>query len=241
MYRNETFFIIDRIIIKKHEGGVKMLGVSNFVTRHALNWLISLTISIFTILNFDLGVIIVPLIFIGSYFISNKVISSVQKMQRRKQLGISRSEFNHIENQLKIAKEQINKLNQQYIRVRSFKSFKLINEMSKISRRIVNIVQTSPRKFFVVEDFFYAHLPSAVELTDKYTLLTKEQVQGTDIHIALEETRKTLKELNITMEDDLKLALQSDIEDLKIELDFAKLENEKRKERQELGGGNHEK
>ncbi|WP_332650195.1 5-bromo-4-chloroindolyl phosphate hydrolysis family protein [Lysinibacillus sp. 54212] len=214
-----------------------MLGVSNFITRHAINWLVGFSVFILTVINFDLGIILVPLLSIASYFTSNKGIASFQKYQRSKQLGISRSEYNHIEKQLKQAKEQIFKLNQQYIRVRSLKSFKLINDMSKLSRRIVNIVQTSPRKFFVVEDFFYAHLPSAVELTDKYTLLTKEQVQGTDIHIALEDTRKTLKELHITMEDDLKLALQSDIEDLKLELDFAKLENEKRKERQQIGGG----
>lgn len=214
-----------------------MLGVSNFITRHAFNWLISFSVFIITVLNFDLGILIVPLLTIASYFTSNKVILSFQKSQRSKQLGISRSEYNHIEKQLKLAKEQLFKLNQQYVRVRSIKSFKLINDMNKLSRRIINIVQERPRKFFMVEDFFYAHLPSAVELADKYTLLTKEQVQGTEIHIALEDTRKTLKDLYVTMEEDLKLALQSDIEDLKMELDFAKLENEKRKERQQLGGG----
>lgn len=104
-----------------------------------------------------------------------------------------------------------------------------------MSRRIINIVNSDPHKFYAVEDFFYAHLPSAVELTDKYTLLTKEQIKGTDIHLALEETRKTLKDLHVTIEEDLKLALQSDIENLKIELDFAKLANEKRRDR--IGGG----
>ena len=38
------------------------------------------------------------------------------------------------------------------------------------------------------------------------------------------------------MESDLKSALSSDIENLKIELDFAKMSNEKRKDRLKIGG-----
>ena len=211
-----------------------MLGAMDFITRHALNLFISFTLYIISILNFDLGIIALA-IPIVSYFISNKLILTVQTMKRSKQLGLTKTEYRQIELQLKKAREQINKLTQQYTRVRSIKSFKLINETSKVSRRIINIVNSDPHKFYAVEDFFYAHLPSAVELTDKYTLLTKEQVKGTDIHLALEETRKTLKDLHVTIEEDLKLALQSDIENLKIELDFAKLSNEKRRDR--IGGG----
>ena len=210
-----------------------MLGAMDFITRHALNFLFSITLGIISFFNIgEWFAIAVPIV---SYFISNKLILTFQTYKRRKQLGLTKTEYRQIELQLKKAREQINKLTQQYTRVRSIKSFKLINETSKVSRRIINIVNSDPHKFYAVEDFFYAHLPSAVELTDKYTLLTKEQVKGTDIHLALEETRKTLKDLHGTIEEDLKLALQSDIENLKIELDFAKLSNEKRLDR--IGGG----
>ena len=93
--------------------------------------------------------------------------------------------------------------------------------MTKLSRRIVNIVQTNPQKFYTVEDFFYAHLPSAVQLTENYTMLSQQQIKDNEIHLALEDTRKTLKDLHETMENDLKDALASDLENLKIELDFA--------------------
>ena len=210
-----------------------MLGAMDFITRHALNFLFSFTLGIISF--FNIGVLFAIAIPIVSYFISNKLILTFQTYKRRKQLGLTKKEYRQIELQLKKAREQINKLTQQYTRVRSIKSFKLINETSKVSRRIINIVNSDPHKFYAVEDFFYAHLPSAVELTGKYTLLTKEQIKGTDIHLALEETRKTLKDLHVTIEEDLKLALQSDIENLKIELDFAKLSNEKRRDR--IGGG----
>lgn len=214
-----------------------MLGPINFLTRHLINFLVFVTALTLTFLNFTGIVTMLALpLGIAAYFISNKVTLAIQKSTQSKKIGISKSEYQFIEAQLKQARAHIQTLNQQYVRVRSVRSFKQINEMSKLAKRIINIVQTSPQKFYAVEDFFYAHLPTAVQLSDKYTLLTKEQVPGTEVHLALEETRKTLKELQITMEADLKSALSSDIENLKIELDFAKLSNEKRKDRLKIGG-----
>lgn len=214
-----------------------MLGPINFLTRHLINFLVFMTALTVTFLNFT-GIVTMLALPLGvaAYFISNKVTLAIQKSTQSKKIGISKSEYTFIEAQLKQARAHIQTLNQQYVRVRSVRSFKQINEMSKLAKRIINIVQTNPQKFYAVEDFFYAHLPTAVQLSDKYTLLTKEQVPGTEVHLALEETRKTLKELQITMEADLKSALSSDIENLKIELDFAKLSNEKRKDRLKIGG-----
>lgn len=209
-----------------------MLGAMNNITRHALNFLMGFTSFTVSILNLDTALVGFALFF-GSYYVSNLVILNIQKAKRSKELGITKADYNHIESQLKRARDQITQLSQQ--RVRSIKSFRLLNEMSKVSRRVLNIVTKDPHKFYAVEDFFYSHLPSAVELADKYTLLTREQVKGTDIHLALEDTRKTLKVLQETFEDDLRSALQSDIDHLRIELDFAKHETEKRRER--LSGG----
>lgn len=215
-----------------------MLNTLHFLTRHLLNLFFGFAGFTIALIQLDgdfITFLSIPLAFL-IYYVSNKLILFYQKAKQSKALGLTRSEFAHIEEQLKQAKGNLSKLSQQYIRVRSVKSFKLLNEMNKLAKRIINIVQTNPQKFYAVEDFFYAHLPSAVELTDKYTMLTKEQVSGTDIHLALEETRTTLKDLHETMEADLKQALASDIEELKIELDFAKMANDKRKERVKLGG-----
>jgi 5-bromo-4-chloroindolyl phosphate hydrolysis protein len=214
-----------------------MLGAANFFTRHALNFFFSFTAFILTVVNFDLGVLFVPIITIVTYLVSNKWIKAIQKSKKSKELGLSRSEYKHIESQIKLAKNHINSLSQQYIRVRSVRSFKLLNEMMKLSKRIVNIVHKDPQKFYSVEDFFYSHLPSAAQLTKDYTMLTQSQVKDTEVHIALEDTRKTLKGLHETMENDLKSALESDLESLRIELDFVKLENAKKRQQIEFRGG----
>ncbi len=213
-----------------------MLGAMNFITRHAFSFLISLTVFIFTVVNFDLGIIIVPIITMLTYFLSNKAIRFIQKTKKSKELGLTRSELNHIDSQLKLARSNIFSLTQQYIKVRSISSFKILNEMTKLARRILNIVQTNPSKFYSVQDFFYSHLPSAVELTSKYTLLTQQQLKDMEIQLALEDTRKTLKNLHETMESDLKSALASDIEHLRMEIDYAKLENEKNRKQLKYRG-----
>lgn len=214
-----------------------MLGPINFITRHFINLLAGSTAFVVSVATISGAAMFLSLpLTIGAYYVSNKITFAVQKAKQRKKIGLSKSEYELIDHQLKQAKIHAQTLTQQIVRVRSIRSFKQINDMSKLTKRIINIVQTNPQKFYAVEDFFYAHLPSAVQLSDKYTLLTKEQVSGTEIHLALEDTRKTLKDLHVTMEEDLKNALASDIENLKIELDFAKMNNEKRKERLKIGG-----
>ncbi|SOC23874.1 5-bromo-4-chloroindolyl phosphate hydrolysis protein [Ureibacillus xyleni] len=217
-----------------------MLGAMNFISRHAINFIISFTVFIVTIVNLpvDLAIFVVPVSTIASYFLSNKGVKAIQKSKRSKAIGISNSEYKHIEAQLKTAKGHLNSLTQQYIRVRSIRSFKLLNEMTKLSKRIINIVQTNPQKFYSVEDFFYSHLPSAVQLTQTYTMLTQQQVKDAEIHLALEDTRKTLQDLHGTMEQDLKSALESDLESLRMEIDFVKLENEKKRQQIEFRGDN---
>lgn len=215
-------------------GGAPMLSITDFLTRHAFNAFSSFSAFILLVVNYDLG-FFVPIITIAVYFLSNQLIYTIQKIKKRKQLQLTRSEYMLIEQQLRQAKQQLNKLNQQYVRVRSVKALKLVNDIQKLAKRIVHLVQANPQKFFVIEDFFYAHLPSAVELMDKYTSLTKEQLKDADVQQTLAQTRHTVKELYETMEDDLKRALQPDIDHLKIELDFAKLENTRRRQ-----GGGHE-
>ena len=214
-----------------------MLTNGQYIARHSTSFFAGIFAMPLVDSLFSIGYLAF-LAFPITYFGLNKGILYVQQSKRARQLKISRSQFIHIENQLSIATKNANALTQKYVQVRSVKSFKVIYEMSKLSKRIIALVRKDPSKFYMIEEFFYAHLPSALELSDKYALLTKEQVTGTDIHLALNDARVTLKELYETMETDLKKALSSDLESLKIELDFAKLANEQRQNELKVGGDN---
>ncbi len=150
--------------------------------------------------------------------------------------GITKEEYKHIETQLTAANKNIQTLSQNYLRVRSVSAFKQLLEMTRISKNIVKIVKTDPRKFYNVEQFFYAHLPSAVELTDKYTMLSRQPVKDKEIQITLSKTRETLTDLNDTIQIDLKDALSNDIDHLQMEIEFANRSNLRRKEQLEWRG-----
>lgn len=200
-----------------------MLHVVYFIIRHLLS--IPVFFGTWIALQFGLNInfFLAVFISIGTYALSTQVIKYIQSRLIVKKYDISMPEYRHIQKQLKEAKMKLNQLNGYFIKVRSIRAFKQLFEMNRLAKRIFQIVRTNPKKFYHVEPFFYAHLDSAVELTSKYTLLVSNPVKATDVQIALQQTRETLLELNEVMEQDLRKVLSSDIEHLKMELDFAKV------------------
>ncbi len=200
-----------------------MTHVVYFIIRHIASIPVFLTTWISLQFGLDINFFLAFLTSIGAYALSTQVIKFIQSRIILKKHGITMPEYRHIQTQLKEAKQKLNQLNGYFLKVRSIRAFKQLFEMNRLAKRIFQIVRTNPKKFYQVEPFFYAHLDSAVELTSKYTLLVSNPVKATDVQIALQDTRETLLELNEVMERDLRQVLTSDIEHLKMELDFAKV------------------
>lgn len=213
-----------------------MKEFQQFFIRH----FITAPISFGSWLIFVLGASMNPLtatgLFIAIYFTGTFSIKQIQLSSTLKKLGISRSEYNHIKGQISDAKLKIRKLNGLYGQVRSVQAFKQLHEMNNLSRRILNIVRSNPKKFYQVENFFYAHLDSALELTSKYALLVNQPLKDKDIRIALQNTRETLSDVNKQLEVDLRSALASDIEKLQMEIDFVDVTLNRKKPLLEMKG-----
>jgi 5-bromo-4-chloroindolyl phosphate hydrolysis protein len=200
-----------------------MIDAKYFIIRHLLGIPIFIGSWIGLQSGLDLQFALAGLISFGTYTISNQLIKMVQSRMIVSKHGLTMAEFRHIKKQLKEAKIKLKQLNSYFIKVRSVRAFKQLYEMNRLAKRIFQIVKTNPKKFYHVESFFYAHLETAVELTSKYTLLVSQPVKAADVQIALQDTRETLLELNQAMEKDLHQVLSTDIEHLKMELDFAKI------------------
>ncbi|MEX3743680.1 MULTISPECIES: 5-bromo-4-chloroindolyl phosphate hydrolysis family protein [Lysinibacillus] len=213
-----------------------MLSVGQFFSRHTASVFISLSTVSIAAIAADPGFFLGGLLFAGTYAPSTALLKHRQKKKVRQIAGITKEEYKLIETQLKAANKNIQKLSQNYLRVRSVSAFKQLIEMTRISKNIVKIVKADPRKFYNVEQFFYAHLPSAVELTEKYTMLSKQPVKDKEIQITLSKTRETLTDLNDTIQIDLKDALSNDIDHLQMEIEFANRSNSRRKEQLEWRG-----
>ena len=213
-----------------------MLSVGQFFSRHTISLFISLSTVSITAIAANPGFFLGGLLFVGTYTTSAFLLKLSQKKKVTKLAGISKEEYNHIDTQLSTAQKQIQTLSKNYLRVRSISTFKQLLEITRISKNIVKIVKANPQKFYTVEQFFYAHLPSAVQLTETYTMLTKQPVKDKEIQITLAKTRETLTDLNDTIQTDLKDALSNDIDHLQMEIEFANRSNTRKKEQLEWRG-----
>jgi len=191
--------------------------------RHCLNVPIMITSWFVFFFSIDSGFLWSSALAVGVYIVSNFSIKKIQQRRIMKKHQMTLSEYFHIQQQLKEANKKIKALNNQYLKVRSISSFKQLFEMNRLAKRIISLVKSNPKKFYQAEKFFYAHLDSAVELTSKYTLLVSQPAKNKDMKLALQDTRETLESISTVMEEDLQSVLASDVELLKMELDFAKL------------------
>jgi 5-bromo-4-chloroindolyl phosphate hydrolysis protein len=211
-----------------------MKEFENFIRRQSISLPLMTVIFPVLYLGAEIGLIASSAVAAGTYIASNSTMKQVQVSSVSKQLGMTRSEYKNINHQVRDAKAKVKTLQSHYYRVRSIASFKQLMEMTRIANKIIAIVQDNPRKFYHAERFFYSHLDSAIELTEKYTLLIGQPVKDRDLKIALQETREMLLEMNKVMEQDLKVILATDVEQLRMELDYARLSIDQSNSNQKL-------
>ena len=135
---------------------------------------------------------------------------------------LTRKEFRYIRKNLDEAKPKINRLNKSIFLIREIPSFKQRIDVVRITRKIYKLTKKEPKRFYKAEQFYFSHLDSVVELTEKYALLSTQPKKTIELENSLKETRHTLIELTQVVEQDLYKILSDDIDDLNFEVDVAK-------------------
>lgn len=200
-----------------------MKPFEKFIMRHGISLPIMTAVFPVLYLGAEIGIIASGAVAAGSYIASTSTIKQFQFSSDSKRFHMTRSEYKHVRTQIKEAKEKIKQLQGHYYRVRSISYYKQIREMVRLSQKIVANVQQNPRKFYLAEPFFYSHLNTALELTEKYTHLIGQPVKDKELKIALQDTRDTLTSMIDVMEKDLKKVLSTDVEQLRMELEYAQM------------------
>jgi len=216
-----------------------MKEVKQFFTRHFIAAPISFGSWLFFIMGAGMNIFAATGLLLAIYFGGTFTLKQIQLSSNLKKLGMSRSEYSHIKGQITGAKMKIKQLNSLYGQVRSIQAFRQLHEMNSLSRRILSLVRSNPKKFYDVEKFFYAHLDSAVELTSKYALLINQPLKDKELRIALQNTRETLGDVNKQLEQDLRSVLASDINQLQMEIDFVDVSMNNKKPLLEMKGDPH--
>jgi 5-bromo-4-chloroindolyl phosphate hydrolysis protein len=139
-----------------------------------------------------------------------------------KKHGLTRKEYRYIRNNLDEAKKKMSRINKTLLTIRHISSLKQRIELMRLLKKIYQLTKNEPKRFYKAEPFFFSHLDSVVELSEKYALLSRQPNKGRELSRSLDETRRTIDELTKTVEKDLYDMLAEDIEDLHFELDVAK-------------------
>lgn len=147
-----------------------------------------------------------------------------------KKHGLTRKEYRYIKGNLVEAKKKMSRINKTLLTIRHISSLKQRIELMRLLKKIYQLTKQEPKRFYKAEPFYFSHLDSVVELSEKYALLSRQPNKSRELNQSLVETRHMIDELTNTVEKDLYEMLADDIEDLHFELDVAKKTIDMRKE-----------
>lgn len=193
-----------------------------FILRSAAGVSTTILVWLISFFSFDQTVLVSLLIgFLGGTGVY-LLLGWILNKQYLKENGITRREYKYIRNNLKEAKEKINRLQKAVLRIRNFPDMKQNYEVIKLVNKIYSTTKKEPKRFFKAEQFYFTNLDSIVEITEKYALLHSQPAKTPELKISLKETRLTIDKLTDSLENDLYRVLEDDIDDLRFELDVAK-------------------
>ncbi|WP_409297038.1 5-bromo-4-chloroindolyl phosphate hydrolysis family protein [Peribacillus sp. SCS-26] len=139
-----------------------------------------------------------------------------------KKQGISLKEYRYIKKNLNEAKHKIFRLNKALVLSRHLPSFKKRLELIRITRKIYSLTNKEPKRFYLADEFYFSHLDSILELSEKYNFLSSQPKRNFEIEASLAETRHMMDELGLTIEKDLYQMISGDMDQLHFEIDVAK-------------------
>ncbi len=175
--------------------------------------------------GFFLSVVYAAVLGTTAYFTADGITSH----RFLKKHALTRKEYKFIQKQLKEANSKIIRLNRAMFQIRHLSSIKKRIDFIRVTKKIYRLTKQEPKRFYKAEKFYYSHLDSAVEIAEKYALLSAQPKKSYDLQETLSETRNTLEKLSLTLEEDLHEILADDIDDLHFEIDVVRhtLDNKK--------------
>ncbi|MEH7108680.1 MULTISPECIES: 5-bromo-4-chloroindolyl phosphate hydrolysis family protein [Bacillaceae] len=143
---------------------------------------------------------------------------------------LSWKEYRYIQKNLADANKKIRRLNKSLFNIRDISSVKQRLDILRVTKKIQKMAVKEPKRFYQAEPFYFSHLDSVVELTEKYSFLASQPKKSLEINQSLIETKQTLNELAKVLEEDLYQVVSNDVDTLNFEIDVAKYTINKQKD-----------
>lgn len=150
------------------------------------------------------------------------LLGMIFKSRYLKKHQLSRKEYRYIRENLDEAKQKIARLHKALMSIKHLPTLKQRMDFVRVTRKIYRLTKNEPKRFYQAERFYFSHLDSALELSEKYVFLSSQPKKTYELDQSLNETRRTLSELIHLVEEDLYKVIEDDIDHLNFEIDVAK-------------------
>ncbi|MFE8697180.1 5-bromo-4-chloroindolyl phosphate hydrolysis family protein [Cytobacillus sp. FJAT-53684] len=183
---------------------------------------VTATVWLLSFFAFDQTFLLSGAISLGAGFLTYAISGMVLKRRFLKKHQLTRKEYQYIKENLDEAKGKISRLHKSLLSIRHLPTLKQRVEFTRTTRKIYSLTKKEPKRFYKAEPFYFSHLDSAVELSEKYVFLSAQPKKTSELEQSLNETRRTLEQMFTVVEEDLYLVISDDIDHLNFEIDVAK-------------------
>ena len=170
----------------------------------------------------DLSYWTASFISIAGAAITYGIISAVMHIRFLKKHQLKLREYRYIRRNLHEAHHKIRRVQKAILSIRHMTVLRETMELLRFMKKIYRVTKKEPNRFYQGEQFYFTHLDSAVELTEKYALLSSQPKRNEELERVLAETRHTIKEMKTRIEKDLYHILSDDIDNLQFEVNYVK-------------------
>ncbi|MGX7419462.1 5-bromo-4-chloroindolyl phosphate hydrolysis family protein [Carnobacterium gallinarum] len=138
------------------------------------------------------------------------------------QEGMSKEETQFFRETMNTAKNQILILEKNMHQVTKLKTIESRNNTIQLTKALFKEITNEPRRLHQVDKFLYSHLPSLVDLTEKYIEISNHEVKNKTTFEVLDKSASTIDEMCQLIAVDYASFKAEDLENMDLEIELAK-------------------
>ncbi|MFC0233464.1 5-bromo-4-chloroindolyl phosphate hydrolysis family protein [Vagococcus entomophilus] len=152
---------------------------------------------------------------------------SENKSQHYHDFGMTDQEINFFRETMSTAKDQIEELTTYTHELSKLQAINLRHDTLNVARAMFKALVAEPTRLHLADQFLYTDLPSLVELSEKYIQVNQHEIKNRETYAKLEESAQAIDTLSKKIVTDYEHFVAEDLEDLEIEIAYAKQHTKK--------------
>lgn len=158
---------------------------------------------------------------------------SENKSQHYHDFGMTDQEIHFFRETMATAKDQIDDLTRYTHELSKLQAINLRHDTLNVARAMFKALVAEPTRLHLADQFLYTDLPNLVELSEKYIQVNQHEIKNRETYAKLEESAQAIDVLSKKIVADYEYFVAEDLENLEIEIAYAKQHTKKDTESKE--------